>query len=698
MGNIWVKEFTGGLDTRRLPETTPGGVLIKAQDGHINRGGEFEQRAAFVAAYELPAGTDGIASDRSGLVVFGTTSAAPPGLPTGVTYQQLEHPTSPSMGIDRILSHDRYAGKIYVSVLYDDGSVYHFYNGNNVSDWFDGRARAALTILSGEDNYADAATATFSVTAGSSAGSGEISSVKVSGVSLMASAVAHTDDDTTTAAAVAAAITANTSDPNYTATSDGNAVIITAPAGAEANGRILTVAVGGDATVSVGGAFAGGTAEAASSLDDLTVDGVSIITAAVEWAGTPEATATAIASAINTASTSPDYEATAVGPVVNIIADVAGSDPNEFAVTPTVSNGLTYSPDTLAMADGVDSDAFTPGPFVKTVRSKVYAVADGLLHFSGIGKPKKWTTDYTGAGFIDLSTEDADADELYSLARYQDYLAVFAEDVTMIWYIDPDPALNTLSQVLDSTGTKHPKSVTQFGDSDVFYLDRSGLRSLRARDRSNAAATTDIGVPIDDLITAKIAELTGDEHLAIGLINPQDKRFWLIMKDEIFVFTFFENAKISAWSTYVTATTDGDTTTVFDVDYATVYNGRPYLRSGNTIYAYGGTGTGLTYDDTKQEVWLPYLDAGTPTAVKTWEGADVALSGLWEISAAADPTNTATEDVIARAYQTTYNKHRVPMSLSSTHLSLRLRGTGSGGGAPSVLSSAVLHFERADED
>ena len=40
MGTIWVKEFTGGLDTRRLPVTTTAGVLIKANNGHINRGGE----------------------------------------------------------------------------------------------------------------------------------------------------------------------------------------------------------------------------------------------------------------------------------------------------------------------------------------------------------------------------------------------------------------------------------------------------------------------------------------------------------------------------------------------------------------------------------------------------------------------------------------------------------------------------------
>ena len=47
MGTVWVREFTGGLDARRLPETTAGGVLIRARNGHISRGGEFEKRAAF---------------------------------------------------------------------------------------------------------------------------------------------------------------------------------------------------------------------------------------------------------------------------------------------------------------------------------------------------------------------------------------------------------------------------------------------------------------------------------------------------------------------------------------------------------------------------------------------------------------------------------------------------------------------------
>lgn len=41
-------------------------------------------------------------------------------------------------------------------------------------------------------------------------------------------------------------------------------------------------------------------------------------------------------------------------------------------------------------------------------------------------------------------------------------------------------------------------------DDDVFFLSESGIRSLRARDSSNAAFASDIGNPIDTLILSEI--------------------------------------------------------------------------------------------------------------------------------------------------------------------------------------------------
>ena len=691
MGTIWVKELTGGLDVRRLLETTPGGVLIKGSDGHITRGGEFEKRAAFVSAYTLPSGTVGLAQDSAGLVVFG--SAVAPTMPTGVRYQRLQHPSG--LALIRVLSSDLYAGKIYAVAQFSDGSIFHFYDGTRVEDWFDGRARAVFVVSDGSSASAVAATGTVTVTAGTITGG--IAELRVGGVNIISAAVPHTGSNDTTAAALAAAINTATTTPDYTAVATGSLVTITAAVpGAAPNGRAITYTVTGDAELSIPGAMSGGADATVSAVQDMRVDGVSLLAAPVAWAGTAEATASALAAAISAYSSTPDYTATAVGAKVYVVAVDAGSASNGREILFTLTNGLVVSSD-VVFAGGEDpADAFTPGTFVKTVRTKMYSVSGSLLHFSGIQEPTQWTTDATGAGFINLATEDAAADQLTSVARYQGQLAVFAPSVVMIWYIDPDPTNNTLSQVLSNTGTSFARAVTQFGDSDVFYLDSSGLRSLRARDSSNAAATTDIGIPVDALITAKVEALSEtDRQRVFGLINPLDKRFWLIIKDEIFVFSFYQNAKVSAWTTYNTARTVDGVTTTFSVDDVVVYADRVFLRSGDAIYAYGSVTGDLQYDETSAEAWLPYLDANRPTVRKQWTGLDVAVRGLWQVSVAMQPTDLEASVVVANVYETTFNENRLPLSHQSSHMSLRVASRGPD---PAILSSAVIHYLGKEPD
>lgn len=701
MGTIWVKEMTGGLDTRRLPETTPGGVLIRAKDGHITRGGEFEKRAAFVPAYTLPSGTIGLAHTRLGLVVFG--HAAAPTLPSGVSYQRLQHPDN-TTALVSVPSYDLYDGKIYAVGVFADGSIHHFYDAVRVDDWYDGRARAFFRVLSGTTTAsvpAVAAVGSFAVTGGTSGAGNELASLTIGGVAVLTGPVAHTGDNTTTAAAIATAINSLTSTPDYTATSTGAQVtILAAVAGAAANGRTIVPTVGGDVTVGGIVNMAGGAdmiPATSSTLAQLLVGGVNVIGSPVAWTGTPEGTAAAIATEINSTASSPEYTAVAAGDRVNIIASLAGAAANGRVVTAIVEDGLTLSTVSTVLADGADSvDAFTPGTFVRTIKSKMYAVSDSLFHFSGVQAPTQWTTDAPGAGFVNMATQNSGSERLTAVARYQNLVAIFSPEVVQIWFVDPDPNLNQQSQVLENTGTECPLSVTKFGDTDVFYLDESGLRSLRARDSSNAAATTDIGVPVDDLLVAKLQGLDAEDRLSVtGLINPVDKRFWLIIKDEIFVFSFYENAKVSAWSTYNLATTDGGVTTAFDAEQAIVANRRVYIRSGTTIYAYGGLGATPAYDETEAEAWLPYLDANRPTAHKDWEGIDVALTGLWEIKAATQPTNLATAEVVARVYETSYNQQRIPYYHSSSHLSLRAVSKGDG---KAVLSALAIHFRGSEDE
>lgn len=577
MTTIWIREFTGGLDTRRMPETTPGGALIRAVNGHINRGGEFEKRAAFVPTYQLPPGeTRGIARNAGGGVVVFGHEEEPAGLPPGVAYVRLEHPSDSSIALQQVLSTTVFASRLYAVGLFADGSRHHYYDGAYVPDWFDGRARASFRVIGG-----------------SVAGSAEV--------------------------------------------------------------------------------------------DEITVDGVSIISSGVAWTTSNVATASAIAAAINGFTSSPNYTAVASGDRVNIVAADAGTDANGRPVEIVTSGNMVVTPtDMIEMSGGGDTDdTFIPGTYVKTIGSKIYSVSGPNFHFSGVAAPTQWTTDAVGAGFVDMSSQADGAEELQAIERYQEFVAIFAQRTTLIFFVDPDPTLNRQTQVLNNTGTLSPRSVTPFGDNDLFYLDESGIRSLRARDSSNAAATTDIGIPVDTVVIEALSALTSEQRRRVyGLIEPRDGRFWLCMLDQIFVFSFFPGSRISAWSIYEPG---------FTIDDVAVSDRRVYLRSGDTIYVYGGEGNVPEYDDAEAEVWLPYLDAEAPERPKRWNAIDAAVEGEWETRVGLDPTNLGASDVVGRIGETTFGNLTHPAMGESTHVSLRFRSLGNG---PARVSSAVIRAEQ----
>lgn len=690
MGQIWIRQFTGGLDARRMPETTPGGALIRAIDGHINRGGEFEKRAAFKLAYTLPPGTTGLAATSSGLVAFG--SVASPAMPAGVGYYRLVPPNGSLL--TKLLSSTRFSGPLYSVGKFSDGKIYHFYDTALVEDWFDGRAHATFTITSGTVTPGVKATGSFQFNYAQQNGPNDTYQFKVGTTDLLASPFTHSpffNAYDNVASGIVNAINANTAVSGYSATRVNNVITITANAdGAAPNGKAITAQI----TTSIGTnisnvvAMHGGADATQPVLSNITVGGVAIITAPIAWTGNTQTTASAVAAAISSAALG--YTAVAKGNDVQITASVI--DEAEFGkpVVVTASN-MTVTPATgLVMAGG---GALTPGEYVTTIGSKIYSVSGPNLHFSAIKGPTKWQpgTDNVGAGFIDMSSEASGSENLKAVAKYQQWVAVFGEQTTQIWYVDPDPALNKQAQVLGNTGTVAGRSVTQFGDADLFYLDESGVRSLRARDASNAAATSDIGVPVDTLLIEKLASMTPQERSDIkAVIEPRDGRYWLIMKDEIYVFSYFPGSKVSAWSVYTASTLVDGVLTEFTIDDVAIFDRRIYVRSGDLVYVYGGIGDVLEYDETEPLVWQPFLDGETPTRQKDLSGIDVACLGEWQVSIGMQPNNLDAEDLIGTVFETTFNGDTLPAGGRSTHFSLRFRGKGDG---PRRLGSAVIHYE-----
>lgn len=113
----------------------------------------------------------------------------------------------------------------------------------------------------------------------------------------------------------------------FTIDSTGNSSIVT---------DRTPIAVAATGTVTLTGGAAG-------SVNMITVDGVNIMSGAVAFGVNLAATATAVAANINAYSSSPEYTATAVGPVITISAAInAGSDPNGFAVAVTTTT-ITFT-------------------------------------------------------------------------------------------------------------------------------------------------------------------------------------------------------------------------------------------------------------------------------------------------------------------------------------------------------------------
>ena len=333
-----------------------------------------------------------------------------------------------------------------------------------------------------------------------------------------------------------------------------------------------------------------------------------------------------------------------------------------------------------ALTEGSDR-----GLYARTYGTKMYTVQGKNLFFSAVGDVTNWTTG-TGAGFVNLSMQDADGESLVSLEIYYDKLSIFSSEATQIWSVDPDPLQNNLNQVLRGAGTISPLGSLQYGSGDVLYLSQTGIRSIKARDASNSGSVSDIGSPVDFEIQ-NLYRTYGSGFFAgaKALLEPIVGRFWMIFSNQIFVLSYFPGPKITAWSRY---------TVPFHVDYAVTCGGHIFLRSGNTLYAYGGA-DGNTYDGVVGEVRLPYHDMSKPGHNKVFEALDMTVQGGWRVANSFDFTNQDVEETLGSFSVPTWRTGRASFTGESSHFSLRFYTTGSG---PATLSNAAVHYKMADDE
>lgn len=334
----------------------------------------------------------------------------------------------------------------------------------------------------------------------------------------------------------------------------------------------------------------------------------------------------------------------------------------------------------------VSGSAGGTGVVVRSYGSKMYSTTRSLLYFSEINDPTKWGGSTNGAGFINIQNQDSGSEELSALGVYQGKLAVFSRRSVQIWNMDADPAKNILQQTLNNVGTFAPRSVVNFGDLDVFFLSDSGVRSIRARDASNAATVSDIGTNIDTLIAADMQTIAESvRNAAVAIIEPNDGRYWLAMGGKIYVYSYFPSASISAWSTYEPG---------FAVSDLTYASGRIYARSGDMVYLYGGQ-SGNEYDSTEVEVVLPFFDAKKPATRKTLSAIDATCEGAWRVYVGMDFSAPTARDLVGDIKNSTFMLSSIQTTGIGTHIGFRLVTTGSG---YARLGNIVAHYQMNESD
>lgn len=434
--------------------------------------------------------------------------------------------------------------------------------------------------------------------------------------------------------------------------------------------------------------------------------------------GSNNAIAAALADAIDNSGV---VSASSAGPVITITSSIPGT---AFTITQSTVNNGSNPDQTITLVETVANapavaqvytatiggtfeaaDQFTitingteiytvtggasgTGTSVLTFKKKIYSTASANLYFSALNAPTQWISgvDY---GFINMASQIAGQETLTVAEEYQGLMVIFSENNIRIWSISEDSAANVFVQTLQNTGTLAPRSVIPYGANDVFYLAASGIRSIKARDSSNAAYVSDVGTPIDTHIREYMDTLTQDEvRLAVGMVEPIDGRFWIAIKNRIYVLSYFPSAKISGWSYYEVDFTiknlakRGDQIYVRGTDPA---DGIDYL------YLYGGVDN-ATYPGKNEDICvieLPYFSANDPAGNKSLIGFDIVGINSWKVDLLPDPNDETVVTELGIAKNVTYGQPRFGVNGTNPLFAITLTCSDAG---KATLSALAMHY------
>lgn len=181
------------------------------------------------------------------------------------------------------------------------------------------------------------------------------------------------------------------------------------------------------------------------SVDMITVNGVNIMSGPVSFTTSLSATATAVAANINAYTSSPNYTATASGPVITITAVTTGTSTNGFVVTCTAT---TITTSKTNMTNG--TDAYVPDPdncwMFDVMYSSVSLTNDLIAHvapnennIASTGNGYIYYGDITGTAALKQITVPDNANAAGGIVVLHPYLFYYGTAGVVGWSVSGDP-------------------------------------------------------------------------------------------------------------------------------------------------------------------------------------------------------------------------------------------------------------------
>lgn len=239
-------------------------------------------------------------------------------------------------------------------------------------------------------------------------------------------------------------------------------------------------------------------------------------------------------------------------------------------------------------------------------QQKMYAANGSNVNYCKTGDCRDWTA-ASDAGFLPAGLQATGSDVVTMVGQFQSNLVVGFSDSAQIWTVSSDPSANALTGTVENVGTLYHRSARALS-GDLLFLSQSGFRSMSLLSLTNNLQDSDVGNPIDKLVTAEVAE--SDDPLSV--YYPKLGQWWCINGTRVYAYSFSKTAKLTAWSVYDFPWT---------IDDATVLNQQLYVRTGNDVYKIT---TEVFKDGSLSiplvDVQMYFQDAGRPGVLKQFIG------------------------------------------------------------------------------